>query len=76
VPGAVLGVGSNVKHHDVALLEALVQLGRRQQLDLVPRAQVFARRHGHLRDVTRSHVANGRPQVGHPIAGEPVEDAI
>jgi hypothetical protein len=48
--------------------------GRTSRLNLVAIAEIVVRKHMHFGEVMLGDLAHRRPQSGHAVAGEPVED--
>ena len=74
VPGRVLGFGPHVEQQHLAALQASGQLRAVDELDPVPIAEVGRGEPLEAGDMFGGDVAQRRPQVTDPVAGQRVED--
>jgi hypothetical protein len=74
VAGQVLRLWPDVEHHYLAAGKAVRQVRRRDLFDVASFTQVLIRQHGDFGDMPSRDVANRRPQLGHTIARQPIDD--
>jgi hypothetical protein len=67
----ILWLGAHVEHDHLAPRQPFLELGGGDLLHPVSLAQILLGEHAHLGDVTDGDVADGSPEITHPLACEP-----